>query len=46
MEIIKPYVVGNDTWGFIFKDTFPIIYNGGLEYYPKIENEIKVIYES
>lgn len=46
MEIIKPYVVGNDTWGFIFKDDFPIIYNGGLEYYPKIENEIKVIYES
>ena len=46
MEIIKPYVVGNDTWGFIFKDNFPIIYNGGLEYYPKIENEIKVIYES
>lgn len=46
MEIIKPYVVGNDTWGFIFKDNFPIIYNGGLEYYPRIENEIKVIYES
>ena len=46
MEIIKPYVIGNDTWGFIFKDTFPIIYNGGLEYYPKVENEIKVIYES
>lgn len=46
MEIIKPYVIGNDTWGFIFKDDFPIIYNGGLEYYPRIENEIKVIYES
>lgn len=45
MEIIKPYVIGNDTWGLIFKDDFPIIYNGGLEYYPKVENEIKVIYE-